>query len=1624
MASVADYIAAQRAQQNADAEKLIKNVKQYSKNKDVLAALGAPNTQKKSKPGLLSEAINVIGIPGRLLEGAVFEALGVKTPGLESAKGLDEVRKLITGEIKSGAGDVAGLKFKKGEGFLNRAAKAATAFAIDTALDPISYVGAPGAISRKVGAEQVFNAVADVEKSGIFNKIIEKSGRGEGLIDDILGGTAAGKVQDIQKGAASLAENAPELWTPAARKTAAAEQLASDLSTTYLTRGKNEFLKKLEDLSGSRADALELFKMLPEEARGGIVVSSIFGTPVKKKGTGEFIRLFGTAEKPLNFGKLGTLGQDIRQVLSVYPGNIVTSQFSGGAGNILANVKKAELAKRFGDQIFKTPVAKKADRFVDYTKVRKLMGDEVVTRAAIRSIGLSPAVSHDAYRKSLTAEAQAEYDNIYREYFGAPQKAFDPTTASDLQVKAHTDAMEAHAATVSMFREMQAAGAAVNEAGDPERFAPIIKNKLAREQDVRLGRASSAKPYDIKRSRRGGTAVVFDEDVKKSLGYEVPGTDGNVVFFNPKSYNDYLEKAAIAEGMSPEAARSPLVRWAEEDPIEILKEYSRVASKTVSTKKFMDGLLASGTLISAPPDIIKSFDMLERDKFIASMYGLGPKVLKKVTEERDLLRKQIAEMINPEELGALRKRVAAERARVNDAYEVSRMEVDRLTAELADATAAVAEEAPNVAALKRKLKGYASSMQENDVALTARQRAVKNATARLKTAQKNIAETRDTEQLIRSLMRETLVPDEQAFYASLLPEYYAGMLPEATQNTSRAIGKAQNEASIIQELTPEIKDLRAARTAATTEGAQDIANRIYSYEQKVTARNNIIEQLRAARSTRDVAYQAKSRVMKSIGLEEIDTLDSFIRDYATSRAAALAYKKSNPTKGLSEEAAAAIKAKSKQLFEIAQEKKKILTGALNVGRSEFSTVARDYAETLFNLSEKLSDSVFQSMMIFTNSAKLENHIVHIMDNAADRTVVMAALEDMIGAFMNVRSSVPESVLKKLDDTTQLLIQNSNQTKLRNELFVEKPVTGKAGYLLEEMGFATIGRPGYTKDLFGSKGVLDVMNRLYKAVEDPTDFERFISNVIEPMMLSWKGATTLGRGPGYILNNLIGAIFNNYIGNVSIADQVMAAKAINSSSKTLKMLEKTYPEKSYYDLVQMADKQLVNELNKIKVNDKGLGDLFAELNKRGGFETTQVAAGVRMLEDSTAVSSKKQFSRASAMQPAYSQEAASIPEQLFRKGVDFSLTNRLQRAMNDINQNIEMSVRLASFVSGYRATGSLDSAMSKMYSLHFDYQDITQTERFMKIFVPFYTWTRNNVPLQIRALVMQPGKFTRALRAQEAFKGMFSVEGEDSWMNEVLPEYMSLGGGFVSKFGAGAGALGLTPQLPYSDIEKYFQTSLMPVRVNQALTSLGPFKLPFEMAAGVDLAEGRAFDKRGEEVPGYLNPFGLNPLVTEYKDGSNRAPVWFSRGIRELLPQLTQVERVSAAADLGASKLGADLPNWFNTTSQEDRQVSTTLNLLGIPSLVGMSSSTITPKTLTGELSRRQDLQAADIAVRAGAANIDLEWLRAQLKAGASPEQVALLLKAGKGQIKEPTRPEMVTRTQEERKALRQMLANL
>lgn len=109
----------------------------------------------------------------------------------------------------------------------------------------------------------------------------------------------------------------------------------------------------------------------------------------------------------------------------------------------------------------------------------------------------------------------------------------------------------------------------------------------------------------------------------------------------------------------------------------------------------------------------------------------------------------------------------------------------------------------------------------------------------------------------------------------------------------------------------------------------------------------------------------------------------------------------------------------------------------------------------------------------------------------------------------------------------------------------------------------------------------------------------------------------------------------------------------------------------------------------------------------------------------------------------------------------------------VGRAVENQMKVAFFLHQIKHE-ALDplAAMQKTAKYLFDYKDITQAEQVIKKWIPFYTWTRKNIPLQLDALIYDPQKLARLPKLQEAF-GMDESElppEEDipQWIREASP----------------------------------------------------------------------------------------------------------------------------------------------------------------------------------------------------------------------------------------------------------------
>jgi hypothetical protein len=405
---------------------------------------------------------------------------------------------------------------------------------------------------------------------------------------------------------------------------------------------------------------------------------------------------------------------------------------------------------------------------------------------------------------------------------------------------------------------------------------------------------------------------------------------------------------------------------------------------------------------------------------------------------------------------------------------------------------------------------------------------------------------------------------------------------------------------------------------------------------------------------------------------------------------------------------------------------------------------------------------------------------------------------------------------------------------------------------------------------------------------------------------------------------------------------------------------------------------------------GLGDLMQQLFLRGAFFDTEMSYAAQQVAKLGSFSPEAAFQRGEPLRRYYSTEASGRAEEAFRSTVDFMMTNQVQKFFSDMAQTSEMFLRGAAFIDGYRRYKNLGAAMDKVHLLHFNYQDLGPGDLWVKRLMPFYVWSRNNIPAQLRAMVLQPGKVQKAFTFNEEFQRTFGAEGDDSWLNQVLPEYMINQNGFASLFNFADNNVGFMQNLPVNDIDRLLSGEGFPIRGREVGGMLGPFTTPLELITGTNLGGGAPFREGGEEVPGYYNLLRALPYtgIRTDTEGRTYAAPAIARGIGELLPQVGLAERIASFVP--------GLNQVMSTKSQRDRALTNFLNLTGIPGLAGYGTTMITERNVAGELTRRTKKQQASLAQVAEERGVDLDWVRKQLRNGLTPEQVKQLLAAGYG----------------------------
>jgi hypothetical protein len=379
-------------------------------------------------------------------------------------------------------------------------------------------------------------------------------------------------------------------------------------------------------------------------------------------------------------------------------------------------------------------------------------------------------------------------------------------------------------------------------------------------------------------------------------------------------------------------------------------------------------------------------------------------------------------------------------------------------------------------------------------------------------------------------------------------------------------------------------------------------------------------------------------------------------------------------------------------------------------------------------------------------------------------------------------------------------------------------------------------------------------------------------VYDKLLAFWKKNVT-GVFPAFHTRNYIGGTFNNWLayGDFGLKIGQRETAMIEDTADWVKIM------KGGDDVIKTKP-QLTDIWNKAPKKEEILG---RKIKTKTGIEYS----GQQLLDLSERMGIKGQ----PGMMDVYRSVNEAMDE------ITMSKAQRIGKAVNPVKSNlpryamefVEDRIRGPLFLRGLKEGLSPEDAAKNVFKFHFDYAPMTGFTNFernvMKRIIPFYTWTRNNIPLQLEMMMKQPGKYANLEKLRQS---MFTEKQEVEF--KELPEWMQESFAFPLPWKDEMGkTLWAQLDIPLEDINKL---PLSTRAITDIASQLTPFlKYPMELYFNKnmyfggdiwnpDLPSEMQTTKVAEGLkllPSPIKMF-LNFREVEYRDYSNKDEITFKK----------------------------------------------------------------------------------------------------------------------------------------------------
>jgi hypothetical protein len=505
----------------------------------------------------------------------------------------------------------------------------------------------------------------------------------------------------------------------------------------------------------------------------------------------------------------------------------------------------------------------------------------------------------------------------------------------------------------------------------------------------------------------------------------------------------------------------------------------------------------------------------------------------------------------------------------------------------------------------------------------------------------------------------------------------------------------------------------------------------------------------------------------------------------------------------------------------------------------------------------------------------ENYMPHVLTKEADEILKSQDKKNFFGTRPSAKS--PSAIAREIEGTVQEI--NAKNLYGANKFFSDDPalLVGVAEFRaanaiagkrflnsVQELGVPEKSAPTSFVTIPEVPGVrfapevAKQAKRYYQVLTDQNELSKVLK--VYDGALNWWKMWSLGVRPAYHTKNAVGNVWNAYLGGLQ------------------------NPQR-YGDAGIFQYKLAKNDMTGT-VMGKPMSELYEAMATRGVFGEGQYGGDfTRRLEQELA--------------PARAIDILNPGTQ-----------NLALRAGFKVGQTVEDNARIALFLDQVKKGSSYDQAGKHVQKYLFDYGDVSPFEQStIKRIMPFYTWSRKNIPLQLEAIVAHPERVNKLGLGISNIEQAAGVQPPDP---TEVPQYITDSGPvYVGKGEQTVQAVTLNNLIPFMDLgifTKFLNTKTQPEgpakgldpRLGSILSGASPFiKEPIEQLANYDTFrnkaiqeyEGQQSDMLGITMPTRLAKTLSNIVVISEIDRLNPAGIFGTQTVDPVTGNVTKTPSI-------------------------------------------------------------------------------------------------------------------------------------